>query len=100
MQLSDHSWILHYGVAALAWSFASDDVSTMRGHGVYEGGVAGLQTTKIFVNGVWVGVHRDPSMLVRTLRQMRRQVDISTEVRTCSPAVLGSVQSASGHTHQ
>ncbi|KAK9837485.1 hypothetical protein WJX81_006043 [Elliptochloris bilobata] len=36
--------------------------------------------TKIFVNGVWVGVHRDPAMLVRTLRQMRRQVDINTEV--------------------
>lgn len=39
-----------------------------------------VQATKIFVNGVWVGVHRDPSMLVRTLRQMRRQVNISTEV--------------------
>ena len=33
-----------------------------------------LQATKIFVNGAWVGVHRDPQMLVRTLRQMRRQV--------------------------
>ena len=33
-----------------------------------------LQATKIFVNGIWVGVHRDPQMLVRTLRQMRRQV--------------------------
>ena len=33
-----------------------------------------VQATKIFVNGVWVGVHRDPAMLVRTLRQMRRQV--------------------------
>ncbi|KAK9868338.1 hypothetical protein WJX84_009418 [Apatococcus fuscideae] len=38
------------------------------------------KATKIFVNGIWVGVHRDPQMLVRTLRQMRRQVDISTEV--------------------
>lgn len=38
------------------------------------------QATKIFVNGVWVGVHRDPQMLVATLRQMRRQVDINTEV--------------------
>ena len=44
-----------------------------------------MQATKIFVNGVWVGVHRDPSMLVRTLRQMRRQVNISTEVRTSCP---------------
>ncbi|KAK9814090.1 hypothetical protein WJX72_000515 [[Myrmecia] bisecta] len=38
------------------------------------------QATKIFVNGVWVGIHRDPQMLVRMLRQMRRQVDINTEV--------------------
>jgi len=31
------------------------------------------QATKIFVNGAWVGIHRDPQMLVRTLRTMRRQ---------------------------
>ena len=37
--------------------------------------------TKIFVNGVWVGIHRDPTLLVNTLRQLRRQVDINTEVR-------------------
>ncbi|KAL1919436.1 DNA-directed RNA polymerase II subunit RPB2 [Calcarisporiella thermophila] len=36
--------------------------------------------TKIFVNGVWVGVHRDPSELVNTLRKLRRCVDISPEV--------------------
>ena len=36
--------------------------------------------TKIFVNGVWVGVHRDPADLVRTLRELRRKVDITTEV--------------------
>jgi DNA-directed RNA polymerase II subunit RPB2 len=29
---------------------------------------------------VRVGIHRDPQMLVSTLREMRRQVDISTEV--------------------
>ena len=33
-----------------------------------------LEATKIFVNGAWVGVHRDPQMLVKTLRNMRRQV--------------------------
>ena len=38
-------------------------------------------STKIFVNGVWVGIHRDPTLLVNTLRQLRRQVDINTEVR-------------------
>lgn len=36
--------------------------------------------TKIFVNGVWVGVHRDPGELIYSLRQMRRSVDISPEV--------------------
>lgn len=36
--------------------------------------------TKVFVNGVWLGVHRDPSNLVRTLRMLRRRDDISTEV--------------------
>ncbi|CAN4097057.1 unnamed protein product [Withania somnifera] len=38
------------------------------------------QSTKIFVNGCWVGIHRNPDLLVRTLRQLRRQVDVNTEV--------------------
>ncbi|KAI3755161.1 hypothetical protein L1987_54956 [Smallanthus sonchifolius] len=38
------------------------------------------QSTKIFVNGSWVGIHRNPELLVRTLRQLRRQVDVDTEV--------------------
>ncbi|CAN4084059.1 unnamed protein product [Withania somnifera] len=38
------------------------------------------QATKIFVNGTWVGIHRDPDMLVRTLRRLRRRVDVNTEV--------------------
>jgi DNA-directed RNA polymerase II subunit RPB2 len=36
--------------------------------------------TKIFVNGVWVGIHRDPEELVKTLRSLRRAVDITAEV--------------------
>lgn len=36
--------------------------------------------TKIFVNGCWVGIHRDPELLVKTLRQLRRQVDVNPEV--------------------
>jgi DNA-directed RNA polymerase II subunit RPB2 len=36
--------------------------------------------TKIFVNGVWVGIHRDPGELIASLKQMRRSVDISPEV--------------------
>lgn len=36
--------------------------------------------TKIFVNGVWVGISRQPDHLVKTLRQLRRCVDVSSEV--------------------
>ncbi|KAK9805346.1 hypothetical protein WJX73_004503 [Symbiochloris irregularis] len=38
------------------------------------------QATKIFVNGVWTGIHRRPQELVTTLRKMRREVNINTEV--------------------
>ncbi|KAI8374826.1 DNA-directed RNA polymerase II subunit RPB2 [Blakeslea trispora] len=36
--------------------------------------------TKVFVNGVWIGIHRDPGELIHSLKQMRRSVDISPEV--------------------
>ena len=36
------------------------------------------QATKIFVNGCWVGIHRDPDMLVKTLRRLRRRVSIAS----------------------
>lgn len=36
--------------------------------------------TRVFVNGVWVGVHRDPTMLVNMMRRLRRSGDISPEV--------------------
>lgn len=36
--------------------------------------------TKVFVNGVWVGVHRDPSHLVSTVQSLRRRGMISHEV--------------------
>ncbi|MFH4976328.1 hypothetical protein AB6A40_003037 [Gnathostoma spinigerum] len=32
--------------------------------------------TKIFVNGAWVGIHRDPEQLMGTLKKLRRQMDI------------------------
>lgn len=38
------------------------------------------QATKVFVNGVWVGVHRDPAHLVRTVQEIRRKGTISHEV--------------------
>ena len=46
--------------------------------------------TKIFVNGVWVGVHRDPGDLVRTLRELRRKVDITTECGIVHDVTLAS----------
>jgi len=36
--------------------------------------------TKIFVNGCWVGVHRDPEKLVETVRALRRQNNLPAEV--------------------
>ena len=35
-----------------------------------------FRATKIFVNGAWVGIHRDPEQLMATLRKLRRQMDI------------------------
>eukprot|EP01098_Paradermamoeba_levis_P003525 TRINITY_DN1590_c0_g1_i1.p1 TRINITY_DN1590_c0_g1~~TRINITY_DN1590_c0_g1_i1.p1 ORF type:complete len:651 (-),score=213.80 TRINITY_DN1590_c0_g1_i1:5-1957(-) len=37
-------------------------------------------TTKIFVNGAWVGIHRQPDSLVGALRLMRRNSEVSYEV--------------------
>jgi DNA-directed RNA polymerase II subunit RPB2 len=36
--------------------------------------------TKVFVNGVLMGVHRDPANLVKTIKKLRRKDDISPEV--------------------
>lgn len=38
------------------------------------------KATKVFVNGVWQGVHRDPAQLVSTIKSLRRRGDISPEV--------------------
>lgn len=38
------------------------------------------KSTKVFVNGAWIGVHRDPAELVAAFRAMRRQADVNTEV--------------------
>jgi len=43
------------------------------------------------VNGVWVGVHREPQQLVSTLRALRRQLDINTEVGGVFWVVFGLV---------
>ncbi|KJE98167.1 DNA-directed RNA polymerase II subunit RPB2 [Capsaspora owczarzaki ATCC 30864] len=39
-----------------------------------------LQSTKIFVNGCWVGIHAQANELVRTLAQLRQRTDISPEI--------------------
>ena len=36
--------------------------------------------TKVFVNGVWVGVHRDPAQLVKVVQSLRRSGTISFEI--------------------
>jgi len=36
--------------------------------------------TKIFVNGMWIGIHRQPDSLVKTLKTLRRCTDVSSEV--------------------
>ncbi len=38
------------------------------------------KTTKVFVNGNWIGVHNDPDDLVRNLVSLRRRCDIDPEV--------------------
>jgi len=61
------------------------------------------QSTKIFVNGVWIGIHREPQTLVRTLRHLRRRVDINTEVRAAGWCVCvcmcQRVRPTQPHTH-
>jgi len=42
--------------------------------------IAEPNTCKIFVNGNWVGIHRDPKTLVATFRSLRRTIDIDAEV--------------------
>lgn len=34
------------------------------------------EATKVFVNGCWVGIHRDPDHLITTLKKLRRDMDI------------------------
>mmetsp|Transcript_14538 Transcript_14538/g.43946 ORF Transcript_14538/g.43946 Transcript_14538/m.43946 type:complete len:1179 (+) Transcript_14538:450-3986(+) len=36
--------------------------------------------TKVFLNGLWLGIHRDPKTLIKAMKGMRRQVDIDTDV--------------------
>lgn len=38
------------------------------------------EATKIFLNGCWIGIHREPDHLVRTVKRLRRCGDINMEV--------------------
>ncbi|ODV95053.1 hypothetical protein PACTADRAFT_50877 [Pachysolen tannophilus NRRL Y-2460] len=38
------------------------------------------EAVRIFVNGVWVGTHREPADLTKAIKDLRRQGDISPEV--------------------
>ncbi|KAK5166784.1 DNA-dependent RNA polymerase II [Oleoguttula sp. CCFEE 6159] len=42
--------------------------------------VTSPDATKVFVNGVWVGVHRDPQQLVNVVTNLRRNSTISFEI--------------------
>ncbi|KXS19791.1 DNA-dependent RNA polymerase II second largest subunit [Gonapodya prolifera JEL478] len=37
-------------------------------------------STKVFMNGVWIGIHRNPEELIHTFREYRRRIAISAEV--------------------
>lgn len=41
---------------------------------------ANNNATRVFVNGVWIGVHREPTLLTETMRNLRRRGDISPEI--------------------
>lgn len=42
--------------------------------------IADPRTAKVFINGNWIGVHRNPDHLLRTLRGLRRNGDIGADV--------------------
>lgn len=42
--------------------------------------IADPGTTKILVNGNWVGIHRDPERLCQNMRELRRRLDFDPEV--------------------
>jgi len=42
--------------------------------------ISSVRGTKVFVNGVWLGVHSNPTELVHNLRSLRRSQEIDKEV--------------------
>ena len=37
-------------------------------------------STKVFVNGVWVGIHDDPQTIVESLQELRQNNTLSSEI--------------------
>ncbi|KAL5157293.1 DNA-directed RNA polymerase II subunit RPB2 [Glycine soja] len=48
------------------------------------------QATKVFVNGCWMGIHRDPDKLVTTLRELRRRFMLILKLGLSEISVLKS----------
>uniref|UniRef100_A0A7S0YCC4 DNA-directed RNA polymerase subunit beta n=1 Tax=Polytomella parva TaxID=51329 RepID=A0A7S0YCC4_9CHLO len=48
--------------------------------------------TKVFLNGIWLGVHREPDALVESLRGMRRKGQLSKEVSIILDGPLGELR--------
>ncbi|ONK56420.1 uncharacterized protein A4U43_C10F8430 [Asparagus officinalis] len=68
-------WI---GIEPCSDGIHNSRISCASNFGVFGGEISPAvipQATKIFVNGCWVGVHRNPELLVKTLRQLRRQAN-------------------------
>ena len=54
--------------------------------------IAEPNTCKIFVNGNWVGIRRNPKALVDTFRSLRRMIDIDAEVSIAQDIVVKEVR--------
>ncbi|KAI8817226.1 DNA-directed RNA polymerase II subunit RPB2 [Fimicolochytrium jonesii] len=54
-------------------------------------------STKVFVNGQWLGIHRDPDALVNTLRGLRRAADVSVEISIVRDVVDKEVRVATDY---
>lgn len=51
-----------------------------------------MQGTKVFLNGKWIGVHRNPEELKSALLTLRRQVSITEDVSIVYDHALGEIR--------
>ena len=52
---------------------------------------------QVFVNGVWVGITREPANLAHTMRDLRRHLDFSQEVSIISDGPLKELRIFTDH---